>query len=160
MRSAGPRGEAMPSTYSSLIYHIIFGTKHREPLITPQLRGELHPYLAGILRGQDGLLLEVGGMPDHVHLVIRINPDISISEIVRLVKANSSKWANERLAGEGRFGWQRGYGAFTVSVSQLDAVRQYVQGQEEHHRARTFQEEFVEFLKRHGIAFDERHLWD
>jgi REP element-mobilizing transposase RayT len=99
-------------------------------------------------------------MPDHVHLVLRIGPDVSVSEIVRLVKANSSKWVNERWAGTGRFGWQRGYGAFTVSYSQLDAARRYVQDQADHHRTRTFQEEFVEFLKRHGIEFDEHHLWD
>ncbi len=150
----------MPSTYSNLNYHIIFGTKHREPLITPHLREDLYPYIAGIVRGQNGLPLEIGGMPDHVHLVIRIGPDVSVSEIVRLTKANSSKWVNERLAGMGRFAWQRGYGAFTVSFSQLDAARQYVRSQEEHHRLRTFQEEFVEFLKRHGIEFDERYLWD
>jgi putative transposase len=150
----------MPSTYSSLLYHIIFSTKHREPLITPALREKLYLYVAGILRGQDGLALEIGGMPDHLHLVIRIKPDVSVSEIVRLVKANSSKWANERLTGMGRFAWQRGFGAFTVSSSQLDAVRQYVRTQEDHHRVRTFQEEFVDFLKRHGIEFDERYVWD
>jgi putative transposase len=99
-------------------------------------------------------------MPDHVHLVIQIRPDVSVAEIVRLVKANSSKWANERPDRAGAFAWQRGYGAFTVSVSQLEVVREYVRGQEEHHRKTTFQEEFVEFLKRHGIEFDERYLWD
>jgi putative transposase len=153
----------MPSTYSSLLYHIIFSTKHREPLITPALREELYLYVAGILRGQDGLALEIGGMPDHLHLVIRIKPDVSVSEIVRLVKANSSnssKWANERLTGMWRFAWQRAFGAFTVSSSQLDAVRQYVRTQEDHHRVRTFQEEFVDFLKRHEIEFDERYVWD
>ena len=150
----------MPSTYSNLLYHIIFSTKQREPLITPGWREELYRYVAGILRGQDGLPLEIGGMPDHLHLVCRTRPDVSVSEIVRLVKANSSKWANERPEGMGRFAWQRGDGAFTVSVSQLDAVRQYVRSQEEHHRTRTFQEEFVEFLKRHEIEFDERYLWD
>jgi REP element-mobilizing transposase RayT len=150
----------MPSTYSSLLYHVIFSTKQREPLITPAWREELYGYVAGILRGQDGLPLEIGGTPDHLHLVMRIRPDVSVSEIVRLVKANSSKWANERPDGVSRFAWQRGYGAFTVSVSQLGAVRQYVQTQEEHYRHRTFQEEFVEFLKRHEIEFDERYLWD
>jgi putative transposase len=150
----------MPKTYSNLLYHVIFSTKNRESLITPAVREDLYSYIAGILRRQDGLPLEIGGMPDHLHLVIRIDPDVSVSDIVRLVKANSSKWANERPAGVGRFAWQRGYGAFTVSFSQLDAVRQYVRTQEEHHRVKTFQEEFVEFLKRHGIEFDERYLWD
>ena len=150
----------MPSTYCNLLYHVIFSTKQREPLVTPAWREELYSYIAGILRGQDGQALEIGGTPDHVHVVMRIRPDVSVSDMVRLVKANSSKWANERPDGAGRFAWQRGYGAFTVSVSQLEAVRQYVRSQEEHHRHRTFQEEFVEFLKRHGIEFDERYLWD
>jgi REP element-mobilizing transposase RayT len=97
-------------------------------------------------------------MPDHVHLVVQIKPDIAPAEIVRLMKANSSKWANERPGSLGRFSWQRGYGAFSVSQSQLDGVREYVRGQEEHHRRRTFQEEFLEFLKRHDIEFDERYL--
>ncbi len=150
----------MPSTYSNLLYHIIFSTKDRQPLITPALQEELYLYVAGIVRGQNGLPLEIGGVPDHLHLVIRINPDVSVSEIVRLVKANSSKWVNERAAGMGRFAWQRGYGAFTLSFSQLSAVRRYVRSQAEHHRVRTFQDEFVTFLTRHGIEFDERFLWD
>jgi REP element-mobilizing transposase RayT len=143
-----------------LLFYIIFSTKNREPLITAELRTELYPYIAGILRRQHGPPLEIGGMPDHLHLVIRINPDVSVSEIVRLVKANSSKWANERHAAGQRFAWQRGFGAFTLSFSQLDTVREYVRRQEEHHRVRTFQEEFVEFLKRHELHFDERDLWD
>jgi putative transposase len=98
-------------------------------------------------------------MPDHLHLVIRINPNVPVSEIVRLIKSNSSKWINEPQAGAGRFAWQTGYGAFTVSFSQVDAVRRYVRGQEEHYRVPTFREELVGFLKRHGIEFDERYLW-
>ncbi len=113
----------MPSTFCKLLYHIVFSTKRREPLITPDLRDELYPYIAGIVRGQDGLLVEIGGMVHHVHVVVQCGPDVSVSAIVRLVKANSSKWANERPGGAGRFAWQRGYGAFTVSLSQLDAVR-------------------------------------
>jgi len=100
----------MPSTYSNLLYHIVFSTKNREPLISPALRGELYPYIAGIVRAQDGLSLEIGGMPDHLHLVIRMNPNVSVWEIVRLVKANSSKWVNEQQTGAGRFAWQRGMG--------------------------------------------------
>ncbi len=150
----------MPGTYSKLIYHVIFSTKHREPLIAPRCREELYPSIAGIVRAQDGTLFEIGGMPDHIHIVIQIKPDVSVAAIVRLVKANSSKWANESPDGGGRFAWQRGYWAFTVSLSQMDAVREYVRSQEKHHRHKTFQEEFVEFLKRHGIGFDERYLSD
>ncbi len=150
----------MAGTYTKLIYHLIFSTKHREPLISPRLRTELYPYIGGILRDQDGHLLEVGGMPDHLHLLIRLKADISVSEIVRLVKANSSKWVNERPDQTGRFAWQRGYGAFTVNLSQASTVSQDVRNQEEHHRKQTFQEEFIEFLKRHEIEFDEQHVWD
>ena len=154
----------MAGTYTKLIFHVIFSTKNREPLITPRLREKLYPYIGGIVRGRVGSLLEIGGMPDHLHLVIRTKPDTSISEAVRLVKANSSKWINEQeqeqTAGSaGRFGWQSGYGAFSVSLSQASAVRDYVRTQEEHHRVRSFREEYVEFLRRHEVAFDEQHLW-
>jgi putative transposase len=150
----------MPGTHSQLLYHIIFNTKHREPLITPRLREELYPYIGGILRSKGGMLMEIGGMPDHLHLVVRLKADTSVSEIVRLVKANSSKWANERPENAGRFGWQRGYGVFTVSPSQSRSVAEYVRMQEEHHRRRSFQEEYVDFLRRHEITFDETYLWD
>jgi putative transposase len=150
----------MGSTYSSLAYHVIFSTKGREPLISAGLRAELYPYIGGILRGHRCILLEIGGMPDHLHLAVRAKPDIAVAELVRLVKANSSKWVNERASDRGRFAWQSGYGAFSVSLSQLPGVCGYIREQEEHHRTRTFQEEYVEFLRRHGIEFDERYLWD
>jgi putative transposase len=151
----------MANTYTKLLYHVIFSTKRREPLITDDLRDDLYSYIGGILRGQSGALLEIGGIADHIHLAIRIRPDISVSDIVRLIKSNSSKWVNERPgARQGRFAWQEGYGAFTVSPSQLPGVCRYVQGQEDHHRTKTLQEEFVEFLKRHEIEFDETYLWD
>ncbi len=129
-------------------------------MITPALHEELYPYIAGIGRGQGGLPLEIGGMADHLHVVVQFGPDVSVSTVVRLVKANSSKWANQRAGRAVQFAWQRGYGAFTVSLSQLAAVRRYVRGQKEHHRQRTFQEEFVGFLHRHGIEIDERDQWD
>ena len=150
----------MAGTFTNLLYHVIFSTKHRQPIITPDLQPDLYKYIGGIIRGQDGVLFEIGGIRDHVHLVAKFKPDASVAEMVRLIKANSSKWVNERPHPMGRFEWQVGYGASTVSESQLAAVREYVRSQEEHHRTRTFQEEFVEFLKRHGIEYDERYLWD
>jgi REP element-mobilizing transposase RayT len=150
----------MPATFSKLLYHLIFSTKKREPLIIPAWQDELYSYIEGIVRGQNANLFEIGGAPDHVHLVVQLRPDRSVSEIVRLIKANSSKWLNERPKAQGRFAWQRGYGAFTVSVSQLKGVRKYVRDQEEHHRHKGFQEEFREFLHRHEIEYDERDLWD
>jgi REP element-mobilizing transposase RayT len=150
----------VPSSYTHLLYHIVFSTKERRPLITPALRAELEPYLGGIVREQRGIPLEIGGMPDHVHLVLRVRPDQAVADVVRLVKANSSKWANERSDLTERFSWQTGYGAFTVSASQLAVVRRYVQTQEEHHRKQKFQEEFIGLLKKHGIEYDERYLWE
>ena len=145
----------MANTYSKLIYHIIFRTKAREP----RLCRDLYAYIGGIVRAQKCMMVEIGGMPDHVHLVIRTRPNLSVSEIVRLVKANSSKWVNERPDTVGRFAWQDGYGAFSVSLSQLSGVCEYVRRQAEHHRTRSFAEEYVEFLRRHEIEFDESYLW-
>ncbi len=149
----------MAGTFTNLLYHLIFSTKHREPLIVPSIREELHRYIGGIIRGEGGTLIEIGGMPDHVHIIARFKADASPAEMLRDIKANSSKWANERSGGAGRFAWQAGYAAFSVSESRLAAVVEYVRNQEEHHRRKTFQEEFVEFLERHGIAYDERYLW-
>jgi len=98
-------------------------------------------------------------MTDHLHIVARFRPDRSVSEMVRLIKANSSKWVNETRGLAGRFQWQAGYGAFTVSESRIDQVRVYVRNQDEHHRTRSFQEEYLGFLERHGISYDERYVW-
>ncbi len=117
-------------------------------------------YIAGIVRSKGGILLDIGGMPDHVHLITKFKADRSVAEMVRLIKSNSSKWVNERDGRSVRFEWQSGYGAFSVSQSQLEALRHYVRNQEEHHRTRSFQDEFREFLDRHGIEYDERYLWD
>ena len=150
----------MPHALVNNRVHVIFSTKGRESLVTSPLREELYAYIGGILRGHQGALLEIGGMPDHLHLVICLVPNTSVAEIVRLVKANSSKWVNERPERVGRFAWQSGYGAFSVSLSRLATVRKYVRCQEDHHRTKTFQEEFVEFLRRHQVEFNEDHLWD
>lgn len=149
----------MPSSFTNLLYHVIFSTKERRPLITAALRGELYPYIGGIVRNERGVLLEIGGMPDHVHLVCRFRADASVAEMVRLIKSNSSKWANERGDLTDGFAWQVGYGAFTISKSQLPAVQRYVQNQEQHHRRVSFKEEFVALLEKHEIKYDERYLW-
>jgi REP element-mobilizing transposase RayT len=151
----------MSSTLSNLTYHIVFSTKYREPLITQDLREELYSYIGGVVRSKRGVLLRVGGVADHLHLVTRLRPDIALSDMMRLVKANSSKWINERESRSGaHFAWQSGYGAFTVSPSQLPALIDYVDHQEDHHRARTFQDEFVAILKKHGVEYDEQYLFD
>ena len=149
----------MAGTFTNLLFHMVFSTRDRAPLITPQLRPELFNYIGGILREQGGVLLEIGATEDHMHLLVKIRADQSVAEIVRLIKANSSKCLNERPDSESRFEWQGGYGAFTVSESQVSAVRKCILAQEEHHKTRSFQEEFIEMLNRHGLKFDEKHIW-
>ena len=150
----------MGDTYTNLIYHIIFSTKARLPLITSNLQEELYKYIGGIIRGENGILIAIGGVPDHIHIAAKFRANISVSDMLRRIKANSSKWANERLQNEAKFQWQNGFSAFTVSESQLDGVVGYIENQQEHHRKKTFQEEVVEFLDRQKILYNEKYLWD
>jgi REP-associated tyrosine transposase len=150
----------MASTFTQLTYHVVFSTKYRRNTITPDLRDELYKYIGGIIRGQKGVLLEIGGMPDHIHLLIGIPPTIAVADMVRLIKANASKWVNERSDRVDRFEWQTGYAAFTVSHSQGDVVRSYIQNQEKHHADWSFRDEFRELLIRHGIEFEEKYLFE
>jgi putative transposase len=149
----------MANTFSNLLYHIVFSTKNRQPMIQPSFRGELEKFMTGIIKAEGCSVIEIGGMPDHLHILARFRPDRSVSEMVRLIKANSSKWMNEMRGLGERFEWQTGYGAFTVSQSQVEKTREYVRNQEEHHRVRSFQEEYLGFLERHGIVYDERYVW-
>ncbi|MGH9942697.1 MAG: IS200/IS605 family transposase [Pyrinomonadaceae bacterium] len=144
-------------SYTNLLYHIVFATKERYPLIPAELRPRLHEYPGGTVRGLDGITLEVGGVSDHVHVLAKIKPTIAVSEFIKKLKANSSGWAN-RLT-HGRFAWQGRYGAFTVSESQVERVRAYIQTQEEHHRGVSFEDEFKALLRAHQVEFDERYLW-
>lgn len=150
----------MANSYTNLLYHIVFSTKRRRALIVPELRDDLYAYLGGVVRGERGTLLEIGGMPDHVHIVARFRSEPSVAQMIKTLKSKTSKWANEQSRGPGHFAWQIGYGAFTVSASQLDKVLDYVRNQERHHRRKTFQDEYLALLKRHGIEFEERYLWD
>ncbi len=150
----------MPQSFAALYCHIIFSTKHREPLISRELQLRLFAYIGGGLRDEGNTLLAAGGMPDHVHLLVFLSRQTSVAEVVRLVKANSSGWVHQTFPELRGFAWQNGYGAFGVSASALPAVKRYLAGQDEHHRTRTFQEEFVRFLKKHEIEYDERYLWE
>lgn len=150
----------MAHTYINLVVHVIYSTKDRHPHIDPDLRSRLSAYLGGVIRDIGGVPLIVNGTADHTHQLMSIAATRSIAEIVRLVKANSSKWVHETFPAKRGFAWQSGYGAFSVSQSNVDAVRQYIADQEEHHRTVTFQEEYLAFLRRHGIAFDERYVWE
>ena len=148
----------MAATYSCLLVHIIFSTKQREALIRSDLAADLYSYMGGIARSKRCVLLAAGGMPDHVHLLVSLHPTVAVAAIVRDIKANSSSWVRER--GVREFAWQDGYGPFSVSKSNLETVRAYVNSQEEHHRTKTFQEEYVEFLERHGVEYDRRYVFD
>jgi REP element-mobilizing transposase RayT len=150
----------MAGTYTNLLYHIVFSTKGRISLVTKQLQPDLYAYIGGIVRGEGGTLLEIGGMPDHVHLLAKFKPTMSISEMLKHIKGNSSKWMNEEKMQMRKFGWQDGYAAFSVSESQIVAVRRYIQEQEQHHRGQSYQDEFRALLERHGIEYDEQYLWD
>jgi putative transposase len=146
----------MARTYTKLIYHIVFSTKERVPLITAEIRDRLYPYLGGVIRGEKGSLMEIGGVADHVHILARFGAAVAVSEMVKRIKGNSSHWLSQELGVW--FAWQLGYGAFTVSESQVAAVRKYIQRQEEHHKRVPFKDEFISLLRKHRIEFDEDDL--
>ena len=148
----------MPSTHLSLHVHIVFSTKDRHPFIVDEWRGRLHEYLGGLIRAADGISEAVGGTADHVHLLVGFRSTHSLATLVQDIKQTSSRWVHETI-GVKNFGWQPGYGAFTVSVSNLEAVREYIANQVEHHRTKNFQEEYVAFLQKHGIEYDLKYLW-
>ena len=139
--------------YTNLLYHIVFGTKGRLPLIRKDVRARFHQYLGGTIRGLGGVALEIGGIEDHVHILVKLKPTILLSDLVRDLKSNSSVWAKQN--GIRNFGWQRRYGAFTVSESQCDKVRRYIRDQERHHQKLNFAEEFETMLISNGIPLDD-----
>jgi putative transposase len=144
------------STFSCLRYHLVFSTKERRPWIAPQWRSDLHAYLGGTVRALDGVALTVGGIADHVHLLLSLRPTHAISDFVRELKKASSVWAIENH--ERQFLWQEGYSVFSVSLSPCDTVREYIDNQEEHHRQRDFHGELELLLKKHGIEFKPQYL--
>ena len=150
----------MPQSLVSLHVHIVFSTKHREPFITPDLAPRLYGYLGGIARGADSPLLAIGGIADHVHLLVSLGRVRCVADLVRDLKANSSGWIHEQFPERAQFAWQAGYGAFAVSKSQVETVKAYIARQEEHHRKQTFQDEFREVLGAHEIEWEEKYVWD
>ena len=147
-------------SYSKLTYHVVFSTKYRRKTITDEISERLYEYVGGIVRNINGSLIEIGGIEDHVHLLVNLSPAKSVSDSIRDIKSNASKWLNELPEIRARFGWQKGYGAFTVSHSQIEIVRPYIRNQREHHRTKTFEEEFIELLRRHEIEFDRKYLFE
>jgi len=148
----------MPQPLARVSIHLVFSTKNREPLIVAGVRERTFAYLGGALKGIDCPPVIVGGMPDHVHMLFVLARTLSVSKVVEEVKKESSKWAKKHI--DPRFFWQNGHGAFSVSPSVAPDVETYIATQEHHHRARTFQNEFRQLLRRHGIEWDERYVWD
>ncbi len=149
----------MGSTLTKLVYHIIFSTKGRKQFIIPEIRDELFLYIGGIVNGEGGYLIQVGGITNHIHIVMELKPTHSLSEMMKKIKGNSSKWINEQRRLQFKFAWQEGYGAFTVSKSQISMVSQYVRDQEKHHQKQSFKEELIELLKLHRVDYDEQFIW-
>ncbi|PYX19102.1 MAG: IS200/IS605 family transposase [Acidobacteria bacterium] len=150
--------ETLPQTCGNIVAHLIFSTKGREPLIRPEIRADLFAYLGGIIREMRGTALIINGTADHVHVLARIRPAHSAAQIARVIKTNSSRWVHEK--GHIKFAWQAGYGVFSVSESNVGSVTKYIAAQEAHHQKHSFQEEFLAFLKKNNVAYDERYIWD
>jgi putative transposase len=150
----------MASTFTNLLFHIVYSTKYRRSQIRMDARERLYQYIGALIREQQGKLIEIGGMPDHVHILARLSPKLAVSEVLRHTKTNSSKWFNETLQDDDSFAWQRGFGAFSVSASNIEAVRDYIRNQESHHKELTFKDEFRALLLRHGIEFDEPYVFE
>ena len=147
-------------SFTSLNYHVVFSTKYRKPTITTDVQERLYEYIGGIIRAKEGHLIEIGGVTDHVHILAGCSPKVAVSDWVRDIKANSARWMNDLQERPSPFEWQKGYGAFTVSASQLQVVRNYIEGQPEHHRQHSFRDEFLALLKRHNIEFDPRYVFE
>ncbi len=149
----------MANTYTSLYYHLVFSTKNRVAFIKPEIESRVWAYIGGVARAHKLTALQVGGIEDHIHTLVMAPATLAPSEIAKYIKGDSSKWMHEEFPELRGFAWQDGYGAFTVSKSNLPDVVKYIENQREHHRQRTFQEEYLDFLKKHGIDYDERYVW-
>ena len=150
----------MPNTYTQLYIHIVFSVKGRQAVIPKEYKTELHGYIIGIIRNKKQTLIQINSMPDHIHILVGITPDIAISDLVRDIKAHSSKFINQKRWIVGRFEWQEGFGAFSYAQSQLDDVIAYIRNQEKHHTRKTFREEYLEILKRFNVNYDEKYVFD
>jgi putative transposase len=148
------------STHHGILLHVVFSTKFRKPWLHDRWRDDLFAYIGGTVRDHKSTLLKSGGIEDHIHLLLRIHPEFAIAKTIQILKANSSKWINEQRKIAGRFQWQRGYGAFSVSQSMSDGVKQYIANQRQHHIKRTFCEEYLCMLEKHRIDYDPRFVFD
>ena len=148
----------MSQSFTNLLYHLIFSTKARRPLITADCQLRLYDYIGGIIRGTGGISLGINGIEDHIHVLAKLRPDRALSDILRDLKSNATGWMHDVFPSLADFSWQRGYAAFTVSQSNLQQVQTYVARQKEHHQRVSFRDEFILFLKANGIEYDERYV--
>ena len=150
----------MPNTYTKIYIHIVFSIKGRETLISNSWAIELYKYITGIITNKSQKLIAINGMHDHIHILVGIKPDISISDLVRDIKSNSTNFINNKKLVPGKFSWQEGFAAFSYSESQIPEVAGYIEKQKEHHQIKTFQEEYHDFLKKFNIKYDEKYLFE
>ena len=148
----------MPHSYVSCLMHCVFSTRHRHKIIEPDLQQRLWPFIGGIARENNIKVLAIGGTEDHVHILLSLPTTIPVAKAIQLIKGGSSKWIHETFPAHRNFAWQEGYGAFSLGISQIETTVAYIRNQREHHRKKTFEEEFLTFLERHGIEYDERHV--
>lgn len=150
----------MADTYSQLYIQIVFAVKGRQNLISKKWKDEMYKYITGIITNQKQKLIAINGMPDHIHILVGIKPNISLSDLVRDIKSSSSKFINEQKWINGKFEWQNGFGAFSYGHSQLTNIIKYIENQEEHHRTKTFKEEYIAFLKLFNIDFKDEYIFE
>jgi REP element-mobilizing transposase RayT len=148
----------MPHSYTSCLFHCVFSTSKRRRLLTPELRTRLFPFLTGIARNNQIKIIAIGGIEDHVHILLSIPSTMHIAKTMQLIKAGSSKWIHETFPKLSTFEWQEGYGAFSLSISHLKETITYIENQETHHQKQSFEEELKAFLYKHNITYDERYL--
>jgi REP element-mobilizing transposase RayT len=150
----------MANTYSQIYIQVVFAVQGRHSLIGREWKDELYKYITGIVKNNNQKLLAINGVSNHIHILLNIKPNIALSDLVRDIKANSSRFVNEKGFVRGKFSWQEGFGAFSYSISQLDDVIQYIQNQEEHHKETSFKDEYLKYLKRFEIEFDENYVFE
>ena len=150
----------MANTYTQIYLHVVFSVKGRQCLIQKEWKEDMFKYICGIVNGKNQKVYAIGGIADHMHILLSIKPNIAPSDLVRDIKANSSKWINENGFLKGKFNWQEGFGAFSCAKAQLERIITYINNQEEHHRKKNFKGEYLELLNKYDIEFDERYLFE
>ena len=150
----------MPNTYTQIYIHIVFAVKGRQPLIPKEHKAELHRYITGIVKNKKQNVIQINSMPDHIHILVGMAPEAALSDLVKDIKANSSRFINKNRWVMGRFEWQQGFSAFSYSHSQLSAIANYIKNQEKHHARKTFKEEYLAFLDLYGVDYDKKYIFE